>query len=653
MASVLPPYVSYDTKDQLLRARFRGPFKGLDTTASLSNMDYLALRIADNADIEDNGALIKRRGYVPLLDSAWGSLKIRYATEFTTSSISQIILWGQGATANSSKLGKLSSGSFASVTDLSTGLPNTRPSIFQFADNLFFYNGTAAKRYDGTNLVQVGITAPTNAPTLASNTNGDLIVGASYYVAYTYYNSVTGAESSPSPLSAALTIAASPNDGITVTYTDGSSTTADKVRFYRTVANGAILFLDKEVALGSSSTTLIQADAGLGKELVLDNSRYTIFDEPKYAWVSENRVVATGLANNVNRAILSAVYSDGPKPESFPANKFVDCQSSRGSADNNLGGGMAGDTTIILKKNSVGRIEKIGVDTTILSEDPVVFSYREISRAVTGISHFAAANVFNEYIWLGIDNIYATDGVSLRSIADPIRQTLLGFDFTRSDKFSAFNDIPNKRLLFSVFSDPLNSEPDYVLVGNYSDYPEFKWTIYRPGEDEVTHPGISAGCFFEVRDFDTTPKVVFGNAWADGQLYRMNYGTNDNGSPIYFRVRFAPINYGLDEEEKLFIKDAVKAIGTGASYNLTCKSFYNYSGTEKELELVNIGTEFDVWGGFNWGFGTWGANSTRNVNHNAHTKAFVKQFHIENVELDEPVTIYSYEMMARPTAYRG
>ncbi len=652
----LSPNVQFDAKDNLLRARFRGPFTGLDTTSSITNMDLMSLRVADNCNIEEDGSITKRQGFIEKLTTPWGGNNVTQAVNVVYSDgTNEIKLFGHNGTPNSGVIAGLVP-SFASVAvDQETGLPNTRPCIFQFDDRVFFWNGAQAKLINNFVPQPVGITPPTDIPTFNANINGSLTVGGVYTYAYTYYNDVTGAESSPSPLFTSSAVPANPNDGIRLNITASPDLAkAPWIRVYRTVANGSVLFLEDEIVGTSTLHDSTIADAGLGRELQLDNSRYTTFGEPKYAWVAENRVVATGMSSNLNRVILSAIYSTGPMPESFPAKNFVDCQSSRGNADPNLGGGIAGDTMIILKKESIGRIEKIGADTTTESDDPVLFVYREISRAVSGLSHFAACNVLGEYIWVGRDNIYATDGINVRSIADRIQTDIKKFNLLPDDTYSAFNDLEEKRVYFAVKSAPDSEWPDKILVGHYSNYPEFYWTVYTPGTNVVTHPGIQPGCFFETTLFDDNQRrVLFGNTKLNGQIYQMNSGNSDNGGSIYFRVRFAPVSFGFEEEEKLYVEDQVRAIGNGGSYSLTALSLYNYLLSEADQQNISLASSGSLWGGFLWGSGFWGANTPLKLRHFSHKKAYSKQLQIQQLGSDEPLTIYSFEMMARPTSWRA
>lgn len=659
---VLPPNVTFSEDEELLRARFRGPFKGLDVTSGLSDMDYNSLRRARNVNLEDNGSISNRLGTVALLGTPWGSRRIHQGITFTNLSGNQLIIAGRESTSNTGALGLVAS-NFASVTTLNSGLNTRRPCLVSMKGRLFYYNGVNDFLYDGTGgsnpdeIRQIGITPPTTAPTLASTANGSLVVGGSYIVAYTYYNANTLEESSPSAISAPLTIAADPNDGITVTYTDGDANTATHVNFYRSVAGGPVLFFDKSVALGSSSTTLTQADAGLGRQLEFDHTRPGVYGLFPYAWQSENRVFLTGRDPLRNRIQISAITATGPHPEAFPAKNFVDAESEAGLEDYNLGGGSAGDTTIVLKTKSIGRVDKIGADTSTQADDPVIFNYKEISKDITAVSMFAACNVYEEYVWLGQDNIYTTDGKTTRRIADKLREDFKLWNLKVHDDYSAINDPFNQRVYFSVRTDPTLTRPDLVIVGKYHNYPDFEWTYYTPADDNTNaESGIQAGCFFDTPLLANGQNTIFGAYDYSGKIYQMNSGYLDAGTHnITAEVEFPPVSYGIDEEEKLYIVDTIRVLGGVTNQSITAYSIYDESGILVEPQIIQVqGSGVSTWNSSYWSGTTWTSNlriSTR-IPHYCHFKAFSKQLNLKWNALQQ-ITILNYQTMARATAWKG
>lgn len=644
-ASLSDPYqkgaVQYlRAKDGTIRFTFQGPFRGLDTTSNLASIIPSYFVQADNVNILESGAASKRAGYTGVLATPWGSRNIRQGYEFKygTGGTNAVCLYGHTAAGSSGIFGRIN-GSGGVDTIVSSLSETARPSLVQFKDLLFFYNGTDDFVYDGTNTRQIGITPPASAPALASNVNGSLTAGATYFFAYTYYNSVTGAESSPSPL-ASVTIAANPNDGVTATVVAGDSTTADTIRLYRTVANLPVLYLDTTDVISSTSIQSTQADAGLGMELELDNTRLSVYGQFKYAEVIGTRVAVTGDDDIPNRVHFSAIGQEGPKPESFRTHQFVDCESSKGRRDANVGIRSANEFPIVLKKESVGRIEQVGANDVSRADDPAIFQYKELSGAVTSISHFASCNVFGELVWLGKDNVFATDGTQVRPVADSISNTIKTFSFEDPDELTGFNDKNNRRVIFTIKSDSTKTEPDWALVGSYVNYPEFFWTIYK---------NYGFGCMFDV---PSQSRVYAGNLTLNGDVYNLNIGDNDDGAAIAWKLVTAPMHFGLPEEEKLYTLDMIDALGDGSSYNLTAYSIYNYSGIQSETGLLDLDQGAALWDAVNWDAFNWVSGTPGTLRHFCHTKAFSKQLVLENNNADEPITIFGYSIIARPTSFK-
>jgi hypothetical protein len=286
-------------------------------------------------------------------------------------------------------------------------------------------------------------------------------------------------------------------------------------------------------------------------------------------------------------------------------------------------------------------VEQIGANDVTQANDPVIFQYKELSQATTAVSHHGSVNVLVELIWIGKDNVYATDGTNVRALANRISHSIKTFDLTSDiDKISAFNDASNKRVIFLIKSNASQSEPNYALVGSYLAYPEFFWTIYTQ---------YTFGCIFPV---PSTNLVYAGNASLNGKVYSLGIGTNDNGSAIPFSATTPPISFGIDEEEKLYTMDLITTIGNGTNYSLTAKSLYNLQNVASETGLLNLNAAVSLWGSFLWGTGLWATDIPGQSKHFSHRKAYYKQLYLEQLDADAPITIWGYTMMAAPQGFR-
>ena len=162
-------------------------------------------------------------------------------------------VWRRWTTPGTAKAGKFFwmgcdiSGAFAKVYKMELGVDasavllwtSTSAESFDFVNSnntVYFGNGTDMKKYDGTTLSNWGITAPSVAPTIAL-VAGTANVYASWCYLYTYYNSGTGHESSPSAIGPCTGVFAAKDVQIGVTASTDPQ--VDKIRIYRTPDGGA------------------------------------------------------------------------------------------------------------------------------------------------------------------------------------------------------------------------------------------------------------------------------------------------------------------------------------------------------------------------------------------------------------------------------
>ena len=642
----------YQGNDGTIREGYYETSLGLDTTSSHLAMNPRSLRRANNADISEANLIEKRRGYENSFDgNEWSTNVVTQGLQYQkTSSTEELLLFGHTTTANTGKVSITDATVSQISSDVVTGLDNARPSLLQFEDLVFFFNGDTGDEflYDGTNDRQIGITAPTNAPSSSAGTGpGDLVEGGSYIYAYTYYNSTTGAESSPSPLSTAFV--ATSSQEIDVSVTAGDSTTADTIRLYRTTANGATLLLDTTAGIAATSITSDKADSALAQELELDNERLSEYGTFRVATVVDNRIFGL-LHDNLNRVRFSAIGFEGPMPESYRASHFVDCKSDRGLWDTNVTIGSAGAVPIVLKKNSVGFLDQLGFFPTGSVSDNVVYEYRELAKNTTTAGRFCHTNVFDEMLWLGRDNIYATTGRpgSVRSIADGIVNDIKSLSFNDDDELSAVTDTNNKRVYFSAKTTGAGA-PNWVIVGHYHNYPNFAWTIYKPGTNSATHPGLNVGSFVSYRESTGEITIYFGNNNDSGDFYKMNTGHNDDSSGIDFDVIDAPSSFGLPEEFKDCSRIKVLAEGDGNDYPLTVASLFDLdteSEAQQNISLKN-GTPA-VWDTGTWDESEWTSSKPVFENYNPHIKAYFQQARFTNSNADEPIIIHGYTKISYP-----
>lgn len=599
-----------------------------------------------NADLVNESLIIKRNGYIPI-NTAWSTRRIRQGLEYKNpNGNKEVLVYGEGSstTGTSGILGKMN-GSGAITTIVDTLTDNIKPVLLQFKTQAFLFNGKDDLVYNGTTTHQIGIPAPASAPTFIGNIAGDLNTSGSYVFVYTYFNSITGAESSPSPASDIVTSGSTAAlQGISISVAAGNSSLADKIKIYRTASGGSNYFLNDTIDISSTSYNSTVNDASLGTELELDNSQ--LAEKAIFAIVHDNRIFAGGFKTNPNRTHYSKIGINGPMPESFQATDFVDCNINDG--DQLIGYGKASTTLIALKERSVGRFTRIQANTTGLErQGSQKYLYEEISSEITALSHHTIVGLDNLVIWLGRDDIYATDGNQIYRFGKRIRNTIKKLNFVHTDKFSVCIKPDTQQIIWSVVTAD-STEPDFQIVMHYRNYPKMACTFYSPGTNKATHPGLTAASLFQVT-VNGDRKIWFGSSAAEGLVYQMDTGANDNALGIYWDVRL-PWDSGKNEAaKKLYHSYYILAVGSGNTPNNTITHTWEEDGNEQIVKTATSTVSQTVtnWNAANWNAFNWSKVSFKPIRFFPHRQAYAGRYGMQNTFANQPMAIQATTSMAQ------
>jgi len=622
---------------------------GVDDTSPVGSRNTEnTLSVGLNADFT-TGALVKTRaGYTKINTSAWSTRRVRHGFEYTVSSgVFESLVYGEASTptGTSGILAKMA-GVGVPTTIKSSLADSVKPSIVQFRTLAFVFNGTDDFIYDGTTTRQIGITTPASAPTLNTTINGNLVIIGSYIYAYSYYNSVTGAESSLSASSATLTAGAtSILDGIRINIAAGSATTADTIRVYRSVNGGSALFLDGTTAISSTTYDSTVADSALVTAAEPDNSRLP--GTAKYVVSQDNRLFVAGFTANPNRVQYSKIGQFGPSPESFQAADFADCNLNDG--DKIIGLGTVNGIVLVLKQRSVGKLIPIGITTgSAEATGSQKYVYVEISPDITSLSHHTLISLDTFAVWMGTDDLYGTDGSQIYRFGKRVLGTYTTINFAQKWKFSAINKISAQQLVFSVCRAG-QAEPDFQLVAHYRNFPNLAFSYYSPGLNTTTHPGIQAGTIFSATS-NGLRIYCFGSSAAVGTVYLLDSGTNDDGLAIYYDCRLPWDDVGDPSTKSLYHSYFIFVSGPSTTSTIT-----HIFERDRVAIIVKTATSTlqplgaQQWSVPDWVGFSWPTQQIKPVGFFPHLKAYYARYGWQNTNLNEPYSIYNIIRVAQET----
>lgn len=640
--------------------------KGVDTTSPLSQLAPGFVREAWNTNLGTTGGHSKRQGSVGQLDTAWSGMAIRSGVEYNSATTGQQTLLFGTDDSGTASLGKVSSGA---VVDVQTGLAaNKRLAFAQIEERLYAFNGDSTNApfvYEGVTTRELGIDPPAAAPTAVGGTGGNKGEG-SYIFAYSYAIRNTStlrivAESSPSELTT-LELTSGQNRAILDIVASSATVPSGLeivVRIWSTVLNGSVLFLEDIIANTTGTYNADASDDALDiEQLQYDNSRLDLFEgytKAKFPVIARNRLFVAHESRNEVR--FSKIGPNGPLIESFPALNYSPVEGIYGSDDVVVGLGQINGVPIVLKARSVGRLEEVGLPEITQSEDLVTYIYREISQTVGAVDHFAQCQVFDELVFLGPDNIYATNGQTIRPIGSLIQATIraLGLSPAKKSKISMINDTKYRRVYIQVFQSQASAQPTLTIVGDYQQYPEFRWTFYGPGADSSVNPGWRAGSFFQLTNqTDGSLEVYFGNSNKDGDFYKINTGeADDDGGTlkgIYFKIVTRP--YALDQPLVMKLYKSIRLFAEAASddYSLELCTKFDLSDEEEFCEEFTIPGTGNNWDEKNWADDAetetnplyWAGASLSELTYDPHRKAKFMQLVFHQNEKDAPVTLLGW-----------
>ena len=469
-----------------------------------------------NMHLNEYGQLVKRAGYTEYNTTSLGSGKILGMHRFykqDTSSKEFLIAWGTSLY----KLAETDPWGATALTNCPTLTAASDTYFYDIYNHCYIVNGAdTMMKYNLTNVRTVGITPPSAAPTGTSPAGGSLSAG-DYLVKYTYVDE-DGWESNGSDASA--TIAASASDKITLAIVVSSDAKVTKRRIYRTIADGAIFYYDKEVANNSdTSVDLTQADSTLGQKTVLHTDHTAPISAPHLGTKRRSRAYI---------AKAGIVYiSNLTEPEYFP---LVTGQYIWTGNEQKVTGMLEQLTGLpVFTDDSIERL---------LGTDKDNFEFKNSYATEGCIATRSLVNCDNLLVYLEFDGIHYFDGVSTGVFSEALNKYIKDNIIDAYAYLSCATYYDNKYIL--CYPKTGGTYPTETI---YLDLKNKTYGIYS----------FAFGCFSKWSR-GTDGLRLFGGSNTIGRVYELDTGLDDDGSNIEAYDQTEYIDLGIPEREKNFYK---------------------------------------------------------------------------------------------------
>lgn len=453
---------------------------------------------AINADLHSQpGTLVKRLGRTRQFSTALTDLLIRRLAKVNNGRRYQVA----GRTLYRDQVAILTGLSGNMVTTLQTFRPLNDTTLW-----MYIADDAVMRKDNGTTAQAWGIIAPTATPVIVAGVAGSLT--GDYRVRYTYIRKVGTAlvsESNPSPVSAAVTLAAQVLDiSSLVPSTDGQIT---HYRIYRTAAGGNTYLFDQDVAIAAVSATSTQADTALGGELETDND-----GPPLCSWVFEHQESLFLCRDAANPHYLW--WSKRFRPDEVPPDNFLEIGNPNDPLLCGLSfAGMGAVFNRLTKYRILGNVTS-GFTAVEAPSHRGTPAYNAVIKSEYGIIFPARDGIF-------MTNLSSVD-VELSDAIEPLffgetKNDMAPIDWSYADKMSAAV-YKGRYYLSYVSTASTTGEPDYMAV--YSNDTK-KWYFY-------THPVRSL-----LVEEDVDALVGGGQS---GRSVVLEDGSSDEGSDVTLTV---------------------------------------------------------------------------------------------------------------------
>jgi hypothetical protein len=506
-----------------------------------------------NMNYDENGNLCKRSGYVKFNTNILAEFPITGLHRFyTQGAVDKYTLAACGT-----KIYTLTDAAGHAGTELITGLTSGADTFFcDFVNRCFIVNGNEnMMKFDGTDVWKCGVPVPTTAPSGVAGADGDLSEG-DYRFKVTFVDA-EGNEGNPSEYSAVISVVADQKITVTVPLYSGSDYNIIKRRIYRTLADGASYYLDKE--LDDNTTT--EYDSTQADILLSTQNSLEYYHELDHNLPPDAPHQITKRGGRIMLAVGENLYFSKRYYEHFPPAFFIGV----GNMSKISGIGNQLHVLQVATKKSVERL--LGTSARIESSD--YFQFRDSYSSKGCYAPRTMADCDNYIVFLN------KEGLKILNI----------------DRIDDLNKIVNAYLkanLNQAYIDKCNScfyNGIYMLSypkGTSTVPNETVWIDFRDGSYGIYDFAFNVYSIWDDGGEDSLKAA----STTTGQIYTLSEGLEDDGAAIEAYDTVGPLSFGNPDVYKQFYDIYVKVKSTTGTSLRLYYQLDNAAETYKDLTLT-------------------------------------------------------------------
>lgn len=469
--------------------------------------------------------------------------------------------------------------------------------FLNYGDELFYSNGVDTPRIasiisSSPAFRKWGITKPSSANTFAADSGTGLT--GTYLYKYTYVNSVSGHESSASPASASHVVA---NKTINLTgLTASTDPQVDKINIYRTTTGGAYYFYLTQINNGTTTYADTTADTSLG------STEAPLYNDPpaNFLGLEEWDGVIFGFEKNstVLKFSNTEFYSlVGNPEESFHPDNFIDLRAK-----------------IFAIKKSPNFNELwvhtnkgiYGIVRTEINQDPYRAAVRNSS--IYGGSQYSVVNIYNQQWFLTEDwrvvSIDSAGNINYESYnIEP------DMNLANKTKLPLCQAVQyrgtNKNQFRMIYPLSGQNSPNRMLACNY---------LQKTPPDEIgrsrsvwEYHKLTCSAIGVVKDNSGNDILFSGDT--SGNLYKQDYGIDDNGSAISWSFELGWFRGSANITKAMCPRFIVQYFNPFGDYTYNLQSNFDFGASGGQNYQISLSPSGDKWDTtLTWDISKWAAD---------------------------------------------